>query len=94
MHYVRRDKLKHDGVLPASYPQTRDEIPSLVVIGASSRSLHRRTHAVFVILANENAGQLPQRCHIIRLKDLTLQKQKSAEVYMKPSCTTTAMDPL
>lgn len=73
--YIVTKERKQANVLPASYPQSRNKIASLVVVSTSGRSLHRSTHAVFVILTNEDARQLPQRCHIICLKDLTLQKQ-------------------
>lgn len=59
----------HEG----SHSESRDEVPPLVVVGAGSRPLHRRAHAVLVVLADEDAGQLPQSRHVEGLKDLALQ---------------------
>lgn len=55
-----------------SHPDPWDEVSSLVVVGAGGRPLHRRAHAVFVVLTDENARQLPQRRHVERLEQLAL----------------------
>lgn len=56
----------------APHPDPWDEVSSLVVVGAGGCSLHRRPHPVFVVLADEDAGQLPQRSHVEGLKQLAL----------------------
>lgn len=66
-----------------SYSDPGDEVSSLVVVGAGGRSLHRRPHSVFVVLADEDAWQLPQRCHVEGLKKLALigsQQRRSPDV--------------
>lgn len=55
-----------------SHSQARYEVSPLVVVGAGCGSLHRRPHAVLVVLADEDAGQLPQGGHVERLKQLAL----------------------
>lgn len=55
-----------------SHSDPRDEVSSLVVVGAGGRSLHRRAHSVFVVLADKDARQLPQRSHVEGLKQLAL----------------------
>lgn len=56
----------------ASHSDPGDEVSSLVVVGAGRGSLHRRPHSVFVVLADEDARQLPQRRHVEGLKQLAL----------------------
>lgn len=56
----------------ASHPDPWDEVSSLVVVGAGGRPLHGRPHAVFVVLTDENARQLPQRSHVEGLEQLAL----------------------
>lgn len=55
-----------------SHSDSWDEVSSLVVVCAGRRPLHRRPHAVFVVLTDKNAWQLPQRSHVERLKQLAL----------------------
>lgn len=55
-----------------SHSESRDEVSSLVVVGAGGRPLHRRAHAVLVVLADEDARQLPQSRHVEGLKELAL----------------------
>lgn len=55
-----------------THSDARDEVSSLVVVGAGSSALHRCSHTVLVVLADENARQLPQRCHVEGLKQLAL----------------------
>lgn len=56
----------------ASHSDPGNEVSSLVVVGAGGGALHRRPHAVLVILADEDARQLPQGGHVERLKQLAL----------------------
>lgn len=56
----------------ASHSEPRYEVSPLVVVGAGCSSLHRRAHAVLVVLADEDARQLPQSGHVVRLKELAL----------------------
>lgn len=55
-----------------SHSESRYEVPPLVVVGAGCSSLHWCPHAVLVVLADENARQLPQSGHVVRLKELAL----------------------
>lgn len=55
-----------------SHSDSRYEVSSLVVVGAGGRSLHRRAHAVLVVLADEDARQLPQGGHVEGLENLAL----------------------
>lgn len=55
-----------------SHPDPWDEVSSLVVVGAGGRPLHGCPHAVFVVLTDKNARQLPQRSHVERLEQLAL----------------------
>lgn len=57
---------------PVSHSDPWDEVSSLVVVGAGGRSLHGRAHPVFVVLADKDARQFPQRSHVERLKQLAL----------------------
>lgn len=54
------------------HPDPWDEVSSLVVVGAGGRSLHGGPHSVLVVLTDKDAGQLPQRSHVERLKQLAL----------------------
>lgn len=54
------------------YPEARNVVSPLVVVRAGRRPLHRRAHAVPVVLTDEDGGQLPKRRHIIGFKNLTL----------------------
>ena len=51
---------------------TRDGITSSVVSGVGGRSLSRGTHAILVIFANEDTGQVPKLGHVEGFKNLTL----------------------
>lgn len=55
-----------------SHSESWYEVSSLVVVGAGWRSLHRRPHPVLVVLADEDARQLPQGGHVERLEQLAL----------------------
>ena len=55
-----------------SYLDTGDRIASSVVRGVGGRSLGRGTHTVLVVLANEDAGQIPKLSHVECFEDLTL----------------------
>lgn len=59
------------------------EVSSLVVVGAGRGPLHRRPHAVLVVLADEDARQLPQGGHVEGLEQLALigPEQGSASVF-------------
>ena len=55
-----------------SHSHSRYEVSPLVVVGAGGGPLHRRPHTVLVVLADEDARQLPQGSHVERLKELAL----------------------
>lgn len=61
-------------LMPRSEPHSEsgDEVAPLVVVGAGRRPLHRRPHAVLVVLTDEDAWQLPEGGHVEGLKQLTL----------------------
>lgn len=56
----------------ASHPESWNEVAPLVVVCAGWSSLHRRPHAVPVVLTDEDARQLPQSGHVKGLKQLAL----------------------
>ena len=59
-----------------SYPESRYVVSPAVVVSAGGRPLHRRAHAVLVVLTDEDARQLPKGRHVERLKDLALIGQQ------------------
>lgn len=62
-----------------SHSDSWNEVSSLVVVGAGRRSLHRRPHAVLVVLTDEDTRQLPQGGHVERLEELTLVDAEKKE---------------
>ena len=54
------------------YLDTGDRIASCVVGGVGRRSLSRGSHAILVVLANEDAGQVPKFSHVEGFEDLAL----------------------
>jgi hypothetical protein len=52
--------------------QTGDVLAALVVLGDGRRAVGSGTHAVLVVLAAEDDGELPQTGHVVGLEDLTL----------------------
>lgn len=62
-----------------THSDARDEVSSLVVISAGSRALNRRSHAVLIILAYEDARQLPQCRHVEGLKQLALVTDRQTD---------------
>lgn len=71
-----RQTISQQTITPVSHPDPWDEVSSLVVVGAGGRPLHRRPHAVFVVLTDKNARQLPQRRHVETLEQLALIASK------------------
>lgn len=67
-----RQTLIQQTITLVPHPDPWDEVSSLVVVGAGGRPLHGRPHAVFVVLTDKNARQLPQRSHVVRLEQLAL----------------------
>lgn len=67
-----------------SHSDSWDEVSSLVVVGAGRSPLHRRPHAVLVVLADEDARQLPQGGHVERLKQLALVGSERTEAFNMP----------
>lgn len=55
-----------------SYLDTRDGITASVVGGVGRSSLSRGTHTILVVLADEDARQVPKLGHVECLEDLTL----------------------
>ena len=55
-----------------SHLDTGDSIASSVVGGVGRRSLGRGTHTVLIVLAYEDAGQVPEFSHVERFEHLTL----------------------
>ena len=62
-----------------SHSDPRDKVSSLVVVGAGRGSLHRRSHAVLVVLTDKDARQLPQGRHVEGLEYLALVTQRERE---------------
>lgn len=59
---------------PELYPEPRNDIPSRVEVGIHASSLQHSTFRVFVILADENDGELPKCRHVHGLSNLPLSK--------------------
>lgn len=54
------------------YPETRNELSSLVVVRAGCSPLHRGAHAIPVVLTDKDDGQLPESSHVVSFKNLAL----------------------
>lgn len=64
------------------YPETRNELSPLEVVCAGCSSLHGCPHPVPVVLTDEDDRQLPQSCHVVGFKDLTLQSAHVGFYYL------------
>lgn len=53
-------------------PESRDGVSTGVEEGIHGRTFNRSTHAVLVVLADEECGQIPQFGHVGSLEQLSL----------------------
>lgn len=65
------------------YPETRDEVASLVVVCAGCSSLHRRAHTISVVLTDEDGRQLPECGHVVGFKNLTLRNKRRYKSWLE-----------